>query len=129
MGQPWEALEAALGSAFPPQLALHSVLVLECPGRSGVLAFDFLPTEPTLPLTAATLLSGNAVPAITRVRELGRLPSRHCQLVGVPCVDDPTAVASAFSAAYPMELMLLRRDCHTFVRELTAELGVRDDLT
>ena len=80
----FEALEAALGPALPPQLALHHFVVVEplCGGSGGggssssalgtsssaqagqavAVAFDFLPADPLSPLTAAALLSGGSVP-------------------------------------------------------------------
>lgn len=78
----WEALEAALGTAYPSQLALHRYVVLEMLGgdsssgssssgsggsaSSGdghvvCVAYDFLPANPLSPITAAVLLSGGSV--------------------------------------------------------------------
>lgn len=85
----WEPLEAALGTRFPPELALHHFVVVEVlaaassepeassssigsgsssgSSSSGVavVAFDFLPQDPLSPLTAAALLSGGSVPGGT----------------------------------------------------------------
>lgn len=49
---PFEAAERALGRLYPDQLALHTVVILEEPDGSCT-AFDFLPLQPTLPLTVS----------------------------------------------------------------------------
>ena len=66
VGPPWEQLERYLGPLFPPQLALHAMLVLRCSSQQwgspySVFVFDFLPADPTSPTTAALLLSGQSV--------------------------------------------------------------------
>lgn len=47
---PFEVAERALGRLYPDQLALHTVVILEEPDGTCT-AFDFLPLQPTLPLT------------------------------------------------------------------------------
>ena len=47
---PFEAAERALGRLYPDQLALHTVVILEEPDGTCT-AYDFLPLQPTLPLT------------------------------------------------------------------------------
>lgn len=78
-------MEAALQDRFPPALALHHFVVLEAwsgsaadgsssDGGGGsaaaveVAALDFLPQDPTSPLTAAALLSGGSVPGAAPTR-------------------------------------------------------------
>lgn len=71
----WESFADVLGTRFTPALHLHHYVVVEqlqglpscgsdsssSGGSSLVAAYDFLPLDPTSPLTAATLLSGGAV--------------------------------------------------------------------
>jgi hypothetical protein len=47
---PFEAAERALGRLYPDQLALHTVVILE-ESDGTCTAYDFLPLQPTLPLT------------------------------------------------------------------------------
>lgn len=47
---PFEAAERALGRLYPDQLALHTVVILKEPDGTCT-AYDFLPLQPTLPLT------------------------------------------------------------------------------
>ena len=114
----WEPLEAALGSRFPSELALHHFVVVEAlaantgmanvngsalgsrgssSGVSAVIAFDFLPQHPLSPLTAAALLSGGSVP--------GGQPACGfpCggSLLGMPVM---SPVASARCAQHPPNL-------------------------
>lgn len=66
----WEALAESLGPLYPPQLQLHHYVVLEAaqqaagtmPDAPLIAAYDFLPADPTSPITAALLLSGGSVP-------------------------------------------------------------------
>ena len=60
-GPPWEQLAAVLGPRFPPQLALHRMVVLEDASTRSLLVFDFLPAEPSTPATVAALLTGGSV--------------------------------------------------------------------
>lgn len=64
----WEAAAEALGALYPSQLHLHTFVILESFGadsgadQPSVMAYDFLPDQPTSPVTAAVLLSGGSVP-------------------------------------------------------------------
>lgn len=51
-----------VGGGIHQQLALHELVVVQVDQR--ILALDFLPIDPTSPLTAARLLSGGSVPGI-----------------------------------------------------------------
>ena len=61
-----EALAESLGPLYPDPAHLHHYVVLEMEGV--VVAYDFLPADPSSPITAARLLSGGSVP--------GALPGR-----------------------------------------------------
>ena len=71
----------ALGDRYPRRLE-HTMVVIRHRGEEAVTAYDFLPRDPTSPITAATLLSGGGVPGELRARPLRRLPSRRCWKVG-----------------------------------------------
>jgi hypothetical protein len=78
----WEAAAEALGELYPSQLHLHTFVVLEAfgprlggsgsaserdsvasdAGQPSIVAYDFLPSQPTSPVTAAVLLAGGSVP-------------------------------------------------------------------
>lgn len=45
-------------------------------------AWDFLPEQPTSPLTAAALLSGGDVKGVLRERKLHYLPRARCRYIG-----------------------------------------------
>ena len=53
---PFEVAERALGRLYPDQLALHTVVILEEPD-GACTAYDFLPLQPTLPLTISRYLT------------------------------------------------------------------------
>ncbi|EFN58965.1 hypothetical protein CHLNCDRAFT_137563 [Chlorella variabilis] len=115
----WEALAESLGPLYPPQLQLHHYVVLEAaqqaagtmPDAPLIAAYDFLPADPTSPITAALLLSGGSVPGIARSRQLRGVPRQRCQLVGCTTLSDPHAAAAAFQRRYARGLQLLRDDC------------------
>lgn len=49
---PFEVAERRLGRLYPDQLALHTLVILEEPNGTCT-AYDFLPLEPTSPLTTS----------------------------------------------------------------------------
>lgn len=69
-----EALAESLGPLYPDPAHLHHYVVLEVDGR--VWAYDFLPADPTSPLTAARLLSGGSVPGALCGRWIGKIVGR-----------------------------------------------------
>ncbi|KAL4437141.1 hypothetical protein ABPG75_004280 [Micractinium tetrahymenae] len=144
----WEPFADALGERFPSALHLHHFVVVEqlpllsdissssschsstaggssSAASSLVSAYDFLPWDPTSPLTAATLLSGGAVPGTTRCRELRGVPRQRCQARGLTQLPDPLAAAAAFQQQYEARygrLQLLRNDCTHHSQRLIALL-------
>jgi hypothetical protein len=48
-------------------------------------AWDFLPEQPTSPLTAAALLSGGDVKGVLRERKLHYLPNARRRYIGAAC--------------------------------------------
>ena len=72
----------AIDPALPRVAAVHRALALSQQGQ-GYALWDFLPAQPTSPLTAAALLAGSSVPGVTRRRPLARLPPRRAAFLGV----------------------------------------------
>lgn len=132
----FERLALALPAPLRPLLALHSYVLLDVDRGSGGgggeperWLFDFLPEDPTAPATAARLLAGLPVRGAARARRLaGRsdrfLPAgaavvrQHARLARC----DALAVAAAFTAAWPGELSLARRNCRHHTAALVAAL-------
>ena len=56
-----EAMGVVMGDKYPGRLE-HTMVIVRHAGAKGVTAFDFLPTDPRSPLTAAALLAGTSVP-------------------------------------------------------------------
>lgn len=124
----WEPIEAVLRERFPAALALHHYVLVEalrssssgCGDSSGtssstgdslVVAFDFLPSDPTSHFTAATLLRGGAVQggwAGRRAKGSGGCRSWHpsCSLMH-PCL--PTRWTA--QAADAIHLLRCRQLC------------------
>lgn len=90
-----EALAESLGPLYPDPAHLHHYVVLETAG-GNVVAYDFLPADPTSPLTAARLLSGGSVPGELRCAAcrngwgVRRTPPVHA-LARMPCHQWPVA--------------------------------------
>jgi hypothetical protein len=68
---PFEAAERALGRLYPDQLALHTVVILEDPDGTCT-AYDFLPLQPTEPLTISRWVADEVRPHDVRT-----LPPHH----------------------------------------------------
>lgn len=116
-----EALGAALGDAYPAPLE-HTMVLVRHPGVAVATAYDFLPSDPTNPATAAALFGGGSVPGECRVRPLRGVPSRRCWCVGYAAIETPDAVddaAASFQTAYDARLRLASNTC----REHTAALA------
>lgn len=116
-----EALGAALGDAYPAPLE-HTMVLVRHPGVAVATAYDFLPSDPTNPATAAALFGGGSVPGECRVRPLRGVPSRRCWCVGYAAIETPDAVddaAASFQTAYDARLRLAGNSC----REHTAALA------
>jgi len=139
-----EALEWGLGDRYPGGLEHTMVLVrhLECDAdrcedRGAVTAYDFVPENPTSPLTAAALLSGTSVPGKLRTRTLRGLPSRRCDLVGEAVVGarlgggtasqrEVDARCAEFQVSYNPQLSLRGNSCREHTAALASMLTGRD---
>ena len=109
-----ESIEQTLGRLYPDVLALHCMVLVSAPpedstSMSGVHMFDFLPLNPTDPLTMARLVSGQSAQGQLRTRVLARRPRRRCWRVGpatgslqvvLPAQPDLNAHATTAPAAY-----------------------------
>jgi hypothetical protein len=145
----WEVVESTLRDAYPDQLALHSVIGIE--QDSAFTVFDFLPSQPKSPLTAAKLLTGGSVKGLLRERQLHKRMTRRCWLIGISrhtqvcpstvhlsawcvlcfglttihdseeCLQAVQA-ARSFNAAFPSDLRLFDNDCWTHSEALARHL-------
>ena len=108
---------------------LHTVLLAEGDGRGGdgrcVMAFDFLPADPTNPSVIARLLLSASVPGEMRMRELGGVPRQHCDSLSPSPLDFANVVdaAAEFNRSYDGELNLYRnKTCSTYCSKLALHL-------
>eukprot|EP01024_Parvocaulis_polyphysoides_P011604 TRINITY_DN14087_c0_g2_i1.p2 TRINITY_DN14087_c0_g2~~TRINITY_DN14087_c0_g2_i1.p2 ORF type:complete len:171 (+),score=8.10 TRINITY_DN14087_c0_g2_i1:13-525(+) len=128
----WEPLVNMLGSNFPQQLALHTMLVMEDQTDLHCEVFDFLPAEPTNTEVIFTLLIGDKVQGTLRRKQIRKLPSKWYRLMlNWNSSKDPISLAVDYQRSYNSELKLLGNNCNTFVDGLINHLkcqSVEDQL-
>lgn len=116
----WEGVEQMMGESFPSKLAVHEMVIVEAGGKTAV--YDFIPQNPGQFATILQLLSGNEVDGNARVRDISKVPTIRCELVGVAPMDCPHEVAIRFQQDWPKRLKLLSHDCRTHVAKLIEAL-------
>eukprot|EP00271_Cylindrocystis_brebissonii_P002414 TRINITY_DN13036_c0_g1_i1.p1 TRINITY_DN13036_c0_g1~~TRINITY_DN13036_c0_g1_i1.p1 ORF type:complete len:244 (-),score=7.70 TRINITY_DN13036_c0_g1_i1:706-1437(-) len=120
-----------LGANFLPPLFQHSMVLLKKPSEERCVLFDFRPQDPTDPLVALRVLTGQPVPGSLRERNLEKLPNRRCWFIGTARAGGVEA-ARSFNSEWETDLQVFRHDCrhHTarLVESLTGRPGVLRDL-
>ena len=95
-----------------PRPLEHTMVLVRHPGDPVATAYDFLPSDPTNPATAASLLRGGSVPGECRVRPLRGIPSRRCWRVGYAAIETTNAIddaAASFQTAYDAKVTSRRK--------------------
>ena len=140
-----------LDSLFPEHIgdlaALHVAVVIEaskirdethidgvsndeCTGNKGgegAWFFDFLPDNPTSPMTAVQLLTGQSVKGKTRTRHLKNVPTQRCSYIGESAMifTEALRMAIMFQESWcNKELRLQSQDCYSHASALLALLEV-----
>jgi hypothetical protein len=125
---------AAPAGDYYPGLLEHAVVVIST-ADAQLLAFDFLPLNPTSPITALALLLNGATSTL-RCRPLRKMPRRRTWRVGPLCngggTTDVLGIVGAFHSAggwHTAKVQLGRSDCTTYTTELCMHLtGIEDAL-
>eukprot|EP00195_Chlamydomonas_chlamydogama_P014927 CAMPEP_0202908932 /NCGR_PEP_ID=MMETSP1392-20130828/47674_1 /ASSEMBLY_ACC=CAM_ASM_000868 /TAXON_ID=225041 /ORGANISM="Chlamydomonas chlamydogama, Strain SAG 11-48b" /LENGTH=140 /DNA_ID=CAMNT_0049598479 /DNA_START=71 /DNA_END=490 /DNA_ORIENTATION=- len=126
----WETIVDKLPDLVSNKLQLHAFVALGCEQTEQCWVLDFLPADPTSPVTAAKLLTGGAVQGQFRSKVLKgwiRGPSIRTRQVALidaaKGVTDLEESVQMFNSSCDPDLRLLRNDCWTYSRALVQQLS------
>ena len=100
----------------PKFLPVHVQVATTCDTDGTFMIYDFLPSDPSSPNTAKTLLRGGATPGNIRRRKKQALRTDAWKLLGQTTRSSDEI--DAFVSAQPSELSLLSNSCWTFAAAL-----------